>query len=145
MSYFQITEDDYNNLKKKLEEVLGEGYEVETHKEVSALMGAIRETFDLVIFFHGDAICGIEYKMRAFGSLFKDRLEDVYIAKLKKVGLRYGFAYFDGGKGGMFWTKGSYHYEYFSFENMAIAIKGNQTCGERFSPNEIMEVLMSSC
>jgi len=50
MSYFQITEDDYNNLKKKLEEVLGEGYEVETHKEVSALMGAIRETFDLVGF-----------------------------------------------------------------------------------------------
>ena len=43
MGYFQITEEDYNSLKQKLEEVLGEGYEVETHKEVSALMGALRD------------------------------------------------------------------------------------------------------
>lgn len=142
MSYFKITEEDYNALKQKLKEVLGEGYEVETHKEVSALMGAFRETFDLVIFYHGDAICGVEYKMKAFGSLFKDRLEEVYIDKLRKVGLKYGFAYFDGGKGGMLWTKGSYHYEYFSFENMAVAIKGNQFCGERLSPNVTMEVIM---
>ena len=142
MSYFQITEEDINNLKQKLEGVLGEGYEVETHKEVSALMGAIKETFDLVIFYHGDAICGIEYKMRAFGSIFRDRFEAVYINKLRRVGLKYGFAYFNGEKGGFFWTEGSYHYEYFSFENMAIAIKGNQSCGERLLPNETLGVIM---
>lgn len=64
MSFFQVTEDELCALRIKLKEALGEGYEVETHKEVSALMGAVRELFDVVIFYHDDAICGIEYKYK---------------------------------------------------------------------------------
>ena len=41
MSFFQVTEDDISALRIKLKEALGEGYEVEAHKEVSALMGAV--------------------------------------------------------------------------------------------------------
>ena len=46
----QVTEEDINALKQKLEEALGEEYEVESHKEVCALFGYVKETFDLVIF-----------------------------------------------------------------------------------------------
>ena len=75
----QVTEEDINTLKQRLEKALGDGYEVENHKEVSALMGAVKEIFDLVIFYHGDAICGIDYKNIAYGSLFYDRFQDLYI------------------------------------------------------------------
>ena len=57
MSFFQVTEDELSALRIKLKEALGEGYEVETHKEVSALMGAVRELFDVVIFFSSYLSC----------------------------------------------------------------------------------------
>ena len=133
----QVTEDDINALKLRLEKGLGEGYEVETHKEVSALMGVVKETFDLVIFYHGDAICGIEYKSIAFGSLFYDRLQNVYIDRLQRVGLKYGIVCL-GNTHLLLWTKGSNKYESFDFDNIIIAIKGNQACGERFTPDEII-------
>lgn len=60
--FFQVTEDELSALRIKLKETLGEGYEVETHKEVSALMGVVRELFDVVIFYHDDAICGRNIK-----------------------------------------------------------------------------------
>ena len=134
---FQVTEDDINTLKQRLEKALGDGYEVETHKEVSALMGIFKETYDLVIFYHGDAICGVEYKYKVGGSLFYDRFQDLYIDRLKKVGLKYGIAYFGENHGLLLWTKGSYKFEPFSFDNMVIAIKGNQNCGARFSPTDV--------
>ena len=84
----QVTEEDINTLKLRLEKAFGEEYEVEVHKEVSDLMGSSKETYDLVIFYHGDAICGVEYKYKAGGSFFYDRLQDLYINRLKKVGLK---------------------------------------------------------
>lgn len=132
----QVTEEDINAFRLRLEEALGEGYEVENHKEVSALMGAVKEIFDLVIFYHGDAICGIDYKNIAYGSLFYDRLQNVYIDRLKRVGLQYGIACL-GKTHLLFWSKGSYKYESFDFDNIVIAIKGNQNCGARFSPTEV--------
>lgn len=138
MSFFQVTEDDISALRIKLKEALGEGYEVEAHKEVSALMGAVRETFDLVIFYHDDAICGIEYKYKVAGSLIYDRFQESTIARFKKVGLKYGVAYI-GNHGIYFWSKGSYSFETFSFDNMVTAIRGNQSCGERI-PSEKIKV-----
>lgn len=137
MAYFRVTEEDINALRQRLIDALGEGYEVETHKEVSALMGIFKETYDLVIFYHGDAICGVEYKYKVGGSFFFDRFQDLYIERLKKVGLRYGIAYFGEKHGLLLWTKGSYKFESFSFNDMVIAIKGNQNCGARFSPTEV--------
>ena len=87
-----VTEEDIEVLRRRLVKAFGEGYEVETNKEVCALMGIIKETFDLVLFYHGDAICGIEYKYKVGGSFFYDRIQDLYINKLKKVGLKYGIA-----------------------------------------------------
>lgn len=138
MSFFQVTEDDISVLRIKLKEALGEGYEVEAHKEVSALMGAVREIFDLVIFYHDDAICGIEYKYKVAGSLIYDRFQESTIARFKKVGLKYGVAYI-GNHGIYFWSKGSYSFETFSFDNMVTAIRGNQSCGERI-PSEKIKV-----
>ena len=137
MSLFQVTEEDINTLKQRLEKAFGDGYEVETHKEVSALMGIIKETYDLVIFYHGDPICGVEYKYNVYGSIFYDRFQDLYIDKLKKVGLKYGVAYFGNNHGLYFWSKGSYKFESFRFDDMVIAIKGSQKCGARLSPDEI--------
>ena len=141
MSFFQVTDDDINTLRLKLKEVLGEEYEVETHKEVSALMGLVKETFDLAIFYHNDVICGIDYKYKAGGSIFYDRFQDSLIAKFKKVGLKYGFAYTGNGHI-YFWTRGSYGFESFSFDNMVVAIKGNQSCGKRLAPEDIVAEFM---
>ena len=74
MSSLLVTEEDLMALRVRLLDALGEGYEVEVNKEVSALLGAIKETFDLVIFFRGDAICGVEYKYKVGGSLFLHRI-----------------------------------------------------------------------
>ncbi len=138
MSLYQVTDEDVNTLRLRLKKALGEGYEVEAHKEVSALMGAVRETFDLVIFYHDDAICGIEYKYKVAGSLFYDRFQESTIARFKKVGLRYGVAY-TSDRGIYFWKKDSYSFETFSFDNMVTAIKGNQKCGNRIKSERIKE------
>ena len=89
MSFFQVTDEDIDALRLRLKDALGEEYEVETHKEVSALMGLVKETFDLAIFYHDDVICGIDYKYKAGGSIFYDRFQDSLIARFKKVGLKY--------------------------------------------------------
>ena len=104
MSFNQVTDEDINALRLRLKDALGEGYEVEAHKEVSALMGAVKELFDLVIFYHDDAICGIEYKYKAAGSLIYERFKDLLIARFESVGLKYGVAY-TGNRGIYFWTK----------------------------------------
>ena len=142
MSFNQVTDEDINALRLRLKDALGEGYEVEAHKEVSALMGAVKELFDLVIFYHDDAICGIEYKYKAAGSLIYERFKDLLIARFESVGLKYGVAY-TGNRGIYFWTKGSYNVETFSFENMVAAIKGNQSCGKRIN-SEIIKVKFKS-
>ena len=129
MSYFQVTEEDRNAFRTKLKDALGEGYEVEINKEVSALMGAIKETFDYVIFHNGDAIAGIEYKYNIAVPFMIERFEDLYIDKFRKVGLKYGIEYYGDRNGLQVWTKGSSKFEGFSFENFIIAIKGNKTCG----------------
>ena len=136
-SLYQVTDEDVNNLKQKLIDALGEGYEVETNKEVFALMGAVKEKFDLVIFYHGDAICGVEYKYKVAGSFFYDRFQESLINRFKKVGLKYGFSYTDG-HGVYFWNKGAYGLENFTFDNVVAAIKGNQTCGTRTSPSVLI-------
>lgn len=137
MSWLEVTEEDIKAFRDRLQKALGEGYDVEIHKEVSALFGAVKETFDLVVFYHGDAICGVDYKNMAMGSIFFDRFQDLYIDKLNKVGLKYGIAYFGEKKDILFWSKGAYQYEPFTFENMIIAIKGNQSCGERLSAFDV--------
>ena len=137
MATFLVTEEDIETLRRRLKEELGDGYEVEAHKEVSALMGAVKEIFDLVVFYHDDAICGIEYKYKAGGSLIYERFQDVLINRFSRVGLKYGAAY-TGSRGLYLWTKGSYKIETFSFENFVIAIKGNQTCGARILPDKII-------
>lgn len=139
-NFFQVTEDDINALRLKLKEALGEGYEVETNKEVFALMGIMKEIFDLVIFYHEDAICGIEYKWKAGGSIFYDRFQDTLINKFKKVGLRFGIAYTDHGI--YFWSKGAYKLESFSFDDAVTAIKGNQACGNRLAPSQISDIII---
>ena len=141
MSFFQVTDEDIDALRLRLKDALGEEYEVETDKEVSALMGLVKETFDLAIFYHDDVICGIDYKYKSGGSIFYDRFQDSLIARFKKVGLKYGFAYTGSGHI-YFWTKGSYGLESFSFDNMVAAIKGNQSCGMRLTPSDIMAEFM---
>jgi hypothetical protein len=141
ISFFLVSDEDVDALRKKLKDALGDGYEVETHKEVSALMGLVKETFDLAIFYHDDVICGIEYKYKAGGSIYYDRLQNSLIDRFKKVGLKYGFAYTETGQI-YFWTKGSYGLESFSFDDMITAIKGNQTCGMRLAPTDIMTKFM---
>ena len=137
MSAFQVTDEDLDILRNKLQDSLGTGYEVEVNKEVSALMGAIKETFTLVIFYRGDAICGVEYKYKVGGSVFFERFQELFINKLKNVGLKYGIDYFGEKHGLYFWSKGEYKFEPFSFDAMIAAIKGNQACGDRISPFEI--------
>ena len=141
VDFFQVTDEDINNLRKKLLDAFGEGYEVEIHKEVSALMGFAKETFDLVIFYHDDVICGIDYKYKVDGLLFYDRFQDSLISRFKKVGLKYGFAYTDG-HGILFWSKGSYRLERFTFDNVVTAIKGDQTCGNRILPSAIKTIFI---
>ena len=121
----------------RLVDALGEGYEVEVNKEVSALFGMVKETFDLVIFYRGDAICGVEYKYKVGGPLFFDRFQDLRIDRLKKVGLKYGVVYYSEKQGLYFWSKGSNKFETFSFDDMITAIKGNQSCGARLTPFEV--------
>lgn len=137
MSSLRVSEEDLIALKARLLAALGDGYEVELNKEVSALMGAIKETFELVIFFHGDAICGVRYKYKIVGLLFFDRFQNLYIDKLKSVGLKYGIEYYGDADRLYFWSKGTYKFESFSFDDMVIAIKGNQSCGARFTPSEL--------
>lgn len=132
-----VTEEDIDALRRRLVDAFGEGYEVETNKEVCALMGFLKETFDLVLFYHGDAICGIEYKYKAGGSFFYDRIQDLYIDKLKNVGLKYGIAYSGERQKLYFWSKGAYQFDTISFDDMVTAIKDNKSSGERLTPDEI--------
>lgn len=138
MSTFQVTEDDLETLKIKFQNALGEGYEVDTNKEVSALMGYIKETFDLVVFYHGDAICGIEYKYKFRMPLFMERYQDLYIDRLKSVGLKFGIEYYGEKQDIYFWSKGSYGFEVFGFDDIVTAIKGNQSCGGRLEHLDII-------
>ena len=140
-SFLKVTDEDILNLRQKLINAFGEGYEVEINKEVSALMGAVKEIFDLVVYYHGDAICGVEYKYKAAGSIIYDRFQDLLISKFKKVGLKYGFAY-TGSHGIYFWAKDSYGLENYTLDNIVAAIKGNQTCGKRVLPSVITEEFM---
>lgn len=138
MFNLRVSEADINDLKLKLEKALGEGYEVEVHKEVSSSMGFVKEVFDLVIFYHGDAICGVNYKFKAIGSLLVDRFQDSYISKLEKVGLKYGIVYNGENQNIYFWAKGNHQFEKFDFDNMVIAITGDRKCGERVESVDIM-------
>lgn len=134
MYSFKVSEEDLIALQTRLKVALGEGYEVELNKEVSNFMGAIKEIFDLVIFLHGDAICGVEYKYKAGGSMLSDRFLNLHIDKLKRVGLMYGIVYYGNKDRLYFWSKKAYRFESFFFNDMIIAIKGNQSCGARFTP-----------
>ena len=131
------------DLKQRLEKAFGVGYEVEIGREVSALMGAVKLTFDLVIFYQGDAICGIEYKYKVDGPMFMDRFQDLYIERLKKVGLPYGFYYAGANKKLYLWRKGSYKFELFDFDDMVTAIKGNQMCGNRILASNLCAEFMA--
>ena len=138
MSLLKVTEDDLIVLKTKLQEALGDGYEIEINKEVSALMGAVRETFDLVIFYHGDALCGIDYRNKVGRLLTLERFQDLYIDRFRKVGLKYAVEYCGENHELYFWTSGSYRFDAFTFDDVIIAIKGNQSCGKRLKPLEVV-------
>lgn len=131
-------EDVINSLRIKLEESLGEGFEVETHKEVSAVFGNIKETFDLVVFYHDDAICGIECKSSFLIQSYIYRFQDLYISRLKKVGLKYGILYYDNDQELYFWANGYFELKKISLENTVVAIKGNQKCGKRPTSSELL-------
>ena len=93
MGVLAVTEEDMIDLKQRLETAFGTGYEVDIGRQVFALTGTEKLTFDLVIFYQGDAICGIEYKHKVAGPMFMERFQDLFIERLKKVGLPYGFYY----------------------------------------------------
>lgn len=135
-------EDEINILRQKLQEALGDGYVVEANKEVSAVMGYIKEVFDLVIFFHDDAICGIEYKDKLFISSYVYRFQDLYVSKLNKVGLKYGIIYSGEDLNLYFWTKGDSVLNKFSLEDAVIAIKGNQKCGKKVTASDLLSDFM---
>lgn len=131
--------DLINALRNKLKDALGEGYEVETHKEVSAVFGFIKETFDLVVFYHDDVICGIESKDNPLIFSYVNRFQELWISRLNKVGLRYGIIYYGDDHNLYFWTKGDYELTKLSLEDAIIAIKGNQKCGKRLTFSDITE------
>jgi hypothetical protein len=143
MGIFTVTEEDMIDLKQRLEKAFGAGYEVEIGREVSALMGTVKLTFDMVIFYQGDAICGIEYKHKVDGPMFMDRFQDLYIERLKKVGLPYGFYYAGADKKLYLWRKGLYKFELFDFDDMVTAIKGNQMCGNRIPASDLCAEFMA--
>ena len=138
MSLLKVSEDDLIALKTKLQDALGDGYEIEINKEVSALMGALRETFDLVIFYHGDALCGIEYRNKVGRLLSLERFQDLCIDRFKKVGLKYAVEYFGDDYELYFWASCSYRFETFTLDDVITAIKGNQSCGKRLTPFELV-------
>ena len=139
MARFNGDEDDVNALRLKLKNALGDGYEVEAHKEVSALVGYVKEVFDLVVFYHEDAICGIECQpdLLIISSVFQFR--ESYISRFQRVGLRYGIIYYGNDQKIYFWVKGKYGFEEFDFNDMVIAIKGNQECGKRPTTDDIVK------
>ena len=138
MSYRKPTDDDFNAFRKKLKDALGEEYEVEIHKEVSAMLGLVKDLFDLVIFYRGDAVCGVDYKSLLFNFVFQFRSQESYVNRLKNLGLKYGIVYFGQDNEVFFWSKGSAGFKPFTFEDVITAIKGDQTCGKRFTPSEIV-------
>ena len=77
--------DVINIFRNKLKDALGKGYEVEIHREVSAVFGYIKETFDLVVFYHDDVICGIECKDKLLISSYVYRIKELWISRLNKV------------------------------------------------------------
>ena len=132
------SENDLYTLKTKLIEALGNGYEVEIHKEVSAAHSPIKELFDLVVFYHSDAICGIDYKYNHKPlNPSMTRFHDIPIGRYKRVGLKYGIQYYGENRNCYFWTQWSHDYKEFTFDNIVKAIRGNQNCGARFTPDEV--------
>lgn len=132
------SENDLYTLKTKLIEALGDGYEVEIHKEVSAAHSPIKELFDLVVFYHSDAICGIDYKYNHKPlNPSMTRFHDIPIGRYKRVGLKYGIQYYGENRNCYFWTQWSHDYKEFTFDNIVKAIRGNQNCGARFTPDEV--------
>lgn len=134
--------DEINNLRQKLQETLGDGYVVEANKEVSAVTGYIKEYFDLVVFYHDDAICGIEYMPKLAIPVYVFRFQDLFISRLRKVGLMYGILYGGDDEELYFWTRGEYTLKKFSFENAAIAINGNQKSGKRVNASDLLSDFM---
>ena len=134
-----VSDNDLNALRSKLFEALGNGYQVEIHKEVSAKFGLFKEVFDLVIFNQGDAICGIDYKYKIPISMYSipSIHQQNHIERYKKVGLKYGVVYCGDRENCLFWTQGAYYYKEFTFDNIVKAIRGNQNCGARFTPDEV--------
>ena len=140
------SENDLYTLKTKLIEALGDGYEVEIHKEVSAAYGLIKELFDLVVFNHSDAICGIDYKYNYKPqNPSMTRFHDIPIGRYKRVGLKYGIQYYGEKHDCYFWTQGSNDYIEFTFDNIVKAVRGNQNCGARFTPDEVKKNSLKSC
>lgn len=141
MSYRKPTDDDFNAFRKKLKDALGEEYEVEIHKEVSAMLGVVKDVFDLVIFYRGDVVCGVEYKSSLERIPFLYSFSNKYIEKWNVIGLKYGVVYFGKDNEVLFWYKGCPEFKTYTFDNAVSAIKGNQTCGKRFTPSEIVTKL----
>ena len=137
MGILTVTEEDIMSLKQRLENAFGTGYEVDLGRQVFALTGTEKLTFDLVIFYQGDAICGIEYKHKVEGPMFMEAFQNLYIERLRKVGLPYGFYYAGADKKLYLWRKGSYKFELFDFDDMVTAIKGNQMCGNRMTAFDV--------
>lgn len=132
------SENDLYTLKTKLIKALGDGYEVEIHKEVSTAYGLIKELFDLVVFNHSDAICGIDYKYNYKPqNPSMTRFHDIPVGRYKRVGLKYGIQYFGEKNDCYFWTQGSNDYIEFTFDDIVKAVRGNQNCGARFTPDEV--------
>jgi hypothetical protein len=138
MSYKIPTEDDLNAFRKKLKDALGEDYEVEIKKEVSDQFGIVKKTYDLVVFYRENAVCGIEYKSSLEIPSYKYLFKFGHIEKLNHIGLKYSLVYFGQDNEVLFWSKDSVGYKSFTFEDVITAIKGNQTCGKRFTPSEIV-------
>ena len=138
-----VSDNDLNALRSKLIEALGNGYEVEIHKEVSAVFGLFKEVFDLVIFDQGDAICGIDYKYKIPISMYSipSIHQQNHIERYRKVGLKYGVVYSGDRYNCLFWTQGAYYYKESTFDYIVKEIRGNQKCGERLTLDEVKSKL----
>ena len=132
MPYSQVSDTDKNAFRKILKEALGDGYEVEMNKEVSAQFGHNNEIFDYVVFHNGDAIAAIDYKYNVAAHMLVLNSQKNYIDRFKKVGIKYGIEYFGERHELLVWIKGVDQFELFNFNDLIFAIKGNQICGERF-------------
>lgn len=138
MALFKVSIEDSKRFQVELSTALGKPYEVEMNKEVLGFLGVVKEIFDFVIFYNGDAIAGVEYKSKLPNPSWEIH-HDYYIDKFRKVGLKYGVLYYGDDNKVYLWRTGQYNFQIMTFDGIVTAIAGDQACGDRLSSEEITQ------